>query len=229
MEKDLGTIEEYLRELRASLRTPADLTSRILVEAEDHLKDSVAAGLAAGLTETEAAEAAISSFGSVRAVVRAHETRRGRAGVVLGDLTVTAGAALLLVFAVAMLALVVGLVIGPHHAGAQRPDDDGPSSAVLVVLASGPVGIIVLGGYLAVSHLRRRRGRPAPASGPGTQAGIVIFGATFVVLSLLNALGLSFPGGVPAGIVSLGMVVTCAVRMFRKLPPPGLRHDGSGE
>ena len=92
MDKELGPIEEYLRELRASLRTPADLTSRILVEAEDHLKDS------------------------------------------------------------------------------------------------------------------------------GTTAGIVISGATFVVLSLLNALGLSFPGAVPAGIVSLGMIVGCAVRMFRRLP-----------
>jgi len=223
MDKELGPIEEYLRELRASLRTPADLTSRILVEAEDHLKDSVAAGLAAGLTETEAAEAAISSFGSVRAVVRAHETRRGRAAVALGDLTVTAGVVLLLVFAVAMLAVIVGLAIGPHHAGPARPDDDGPSSTVVFILACGPAGIVVLGGYFLVSRLqrRRRRGRPAaaPFDGSATTAGIVIFGATFVVLSL-HALGLSFPGEIPAGIVSLGMIVACAVRMFRALPRP---------
>lgn len=222
MDNELGPIEEYLRELRASLRTPADQTRRILAEAEDHLSDSVAAGLAAGLTETEAAEAAISSFGPVRAVVRAHETRRGRAGVLLGDLAVTAGAALLLVFVVAMLGFVVGLVIGPHHAGAARPENDGPSPTVFFVLASGPAGIVVLGGYLLVSRLLRRRGRPAaPVSGSGTQAGIVISGAAFVVLSLLNALGLSFPGQVPAGIASLGMVVTYAVRMFRRLPRLG--------
>jgi uncharacterized membrane protein YgdD (TMEM256/DUF423 family) len=223
MDHELGPIGEYLRELRASLRTPADQTSGILAEAEDHLRESVAAGLAAGLTETEAAEAAISSFGSVRAVVRAHETRRGRAGVVLGDLTVTAGAGLLLVFAVAMLALIVGLAIGPHHAGPARPDDDGPVPAALVVLACGPAGIVLLGGYLAVSHFQRRRGRPmaAPVGGSPMQAGVVIFGATFVVLSLLNALGLSFPGQLPAGIVSLGMVVACAARMLRRLPRPG--------
>jgi O-antigen/teichoic acid export membrane protein len=219
MDKELGPIEEYLRELRASLRTPADLTSRILVEAEDHLKDSVAAGLAAGLTETEAAEAAISSFGSVRAVVRAHETRRGRAAVALGDLTVTAGVVLLLVFAVAMLAVVVGLAIGPHHAGPARPDNGGPASTVVFVVACGPAGLVVLGCYFLVSRLRRRgRSAAAPFDGSGTTAGIVIFGATFVVLSLLNALGLSFPGAVPAGIVSLGMIVGCAVRMFRRLP-----------
>jgi HAAS domain-containing protein len=65
-----GPVEEYLRQLRASLRTRPEETSRILAEAEDHLLEGVAAGLAAGLTETEAAEAAISSFGTVRAVAR---------------------------------------------------------------------------------------------------------------------------------------------------------------
>lgn len=70
-----GLIEEYLHQLRASLRTRPEETSRILAEAEDHLRESVAAGRAAGLTETEAAEAAISSFGTVRAVARAHQTR----------------------------------------------------------------------------------------------------------------------------------------------------------
>jgi hypothetical protein len=216
-------IEEYLRELRASLRAPEAEVSRILAEAEDHLLESVAAGLAAGLTETEAAEAAISSFGSVRAVVRAHETRRGRAGGIIADLTVTAGVVLLGVFAVTMLALLVGLAIGPHHAGPARTDNNGPQSTVVFVLASGPAGIVVVGGYLAVSRLLRRRVGPtvASVSGSGTQAGIVIFGATFVVLSLLNALGLSFPGQVPAGIMSLGMVVACAVRMFRRLSPRG--------
>jgi hypothetical protein len=67
-----GPMEEYLDQLRASLPTRPGETSRILAEAEDHLRETVAAGLAAGLTEVEAQEAAISAFGSVRAVVRAH-------------------------------------------------------------------------------------------------------------------------------------------------------------
>lgn len=71
----MNPVDEYLRQLRAGLRTrDADL---IIAEAEDHLRETVAAGLAAGLTEREAQEAAISAFGSVRAVVRAHAVRPG--------------------------------------------------------------------------------------------------------------------------------------------------------
>jgi hypothetical protein len=47
----------------------------VLAEAEDHLRESVAAGLAIGMTEREAQDAAISAFGPVRAVVRAHHRR----------------------------------------------------------------------------------------------------------------------------------------------------------
>jgi hypothetical protein len=35
-----GPVEGYLRQLRASLRTPPGETSRILAEAEDHLAES---------------------------------------------------------------------------------------------------------------------------------------------------------------------------------------------
>src|SRR5271155_1043713 len=78
-------IEEYLVQLRAGLRTglraglctgPGE-AELILAEAEDHLRETAAAGLAIGMTEREAQEAAISVFGPVRAVVRAHHTRRG--------------------------------------------------------------------------------------------------------------------------------------------------------
>jgi len=81
-----GLVEEYLRPLRAGLRTGPEEASRIMAEAEDHLRESVAVGRAAGLTETEAAEAAISSFGTVRAVVRAHQTPRGQAAAALRGL-----------------------------------------------------------------------------------------------------------------------------------------------
>ncbi|HEX6524265.1 MAG TPA: permease prefix domain 1-containing protein [Streptosporangiaceae bacterium] len=87
-------IQDYLGRLRAGLRTGD--AARIMAEAEDHLSETVAAGLAAGLTEREAQEAAVSAFGSVTAVVRAHETRprnliRGRTpAAVLGDLLLSA-------------------------------------------------------------------------------------------------------------------------------------------
>lgn len=66
-------IADYLRELRTRLRTPD--AGLVLAEAEDHLRESVAAGRAIGMTEREAQEAAISAFGPVRAVVRAHHRR----------------------------------------------------------------------------------------------------------------------------------------------------------
>ena len=77
-------VEAYLAELRTRLRAPdAEL---VLAEAEDHLRESVAAGIAIGMSEREAQEAAISAFGPVRAVVRAHASRRG---YVAADLVLT--------------------------------------------------------------------------------------------------------------------------------------------
>ena len=70
-------IGEYLNELRASLRLAPEEARHVVAEAEDHLRETTAAGLAAGMTEREAQQAAISAFGSVTAVVRAHESRPG--------------------------------------------------------------------------------------------------------------------------------------------------------
>jgi hypothetical protein len=73
-------IEDYLDQLYAGLRTTPRQARRIIAEAEDHLREAAAAGTEAGLSEQEAQEAAISSFGSVRAVVRAHARRRRERG-----------------------------------------------------------------------------------------------------------------------------------------------------
>lgn len=159
-----GLIEEYLRKLRASLRTRPEETSRILAEAEDHLRESVAAGLAAGLTETEAAEAAISSFGTVRAVVRAHQARRGRAVAALHGLVMwtwlLTGTALTTVFVVGLVMIVVIVTSGPH-AGQPSPDPD-PGAGALIgfVVACGLLGLALLGTYSRAGRfLRRSRGR----------------------------------------------------------------------
>ena len=82
-------VEDYLDQLYVSLRTTPREARRIIAEAEDHLRESVEAGLAAGLTEREAQEAAVSSFGSVRAVVRAH-ARRVPPVAVFGELVMAA-------------------------------------------------------------------------------------------------------------------------------------------
>ncbi len=73
-------IAGYLEELCAGLRVPAAEAELIAAEAEDHLRETAAAGMAIGMTELEAQQAAISSFGPVRAVVRAHRRRTVTAG-----------------------------------------------------------------------------------------------------------------------------------------------------
>jgi HAAS len=157
-----GLVEEYLRQLRASLRTGPAETSRILAEAEDHLHESVAAGRAAGLTETEAAEAAISSFGTVRAVVRAHQTPRGQAAAALGRLFLAiwllAGTVLTSVFAVGLVMTVVIAAQGPPGG---RPDPDpSPGQLAYLVVACGLLGLPMLGSYSSARRvLQRSRSR----------------------------------------------------------------------
>ncbi len=122
-------IQRYLTRLRAGL--PARDTDRILAEAEDHLRETVAAGLAVGLTEAEAQEAAISSFGSVRAVVRAHTTRpgnlvRGRTPrAVLGDLILSAwklgGIGLTAIGASGAVVALMNLTLGRAFVGQPPP------------------------------------------------------------------------------------------------------------
>jgi hypothetical protein len=92
--RDEGTpddlIEEYLDQLRSGLRVAPQELELILAEAEDHLRETATAGMAIGMTEREAQEAAISSFGSISAVVRAHRARRSKAAAVLGDASMAA-------------------------------------------------------------------------------------------------------------------------------------------
>ena len=89
-------IEEYLSELRASLELAPAEAELVVAEAEDHLRETAACGLATGMTEDEAQLAAISAFGSVTAVVRAHAARpagfiNGRTpAAILGDLILAA-------------------------------------------------------------------------------------------------------------------------------------------
>jgi hypothetical protein len=154
-----GLIEEYLRQLRASLRTRPEETSRILAEAEDHLRESVAAGRAAGLTETEAAEAAISSFGTVRAVARAHQTPRGQAAAALGGLVM---AIWLLAGTLLAWCLPVGLVMVVMIAVTRPPiwgpgPDPSPSQPAYLVVACGLLGLAMLGSYPRVRRFLQRR------------------------------------------------------------------------
>jgi hypothetical protein len=142
-------IAGYLEELYAGLRVPAAEAELIAAEAEDHLRETAAAGIEIGMTELEAQQAAISSFGPVRAVVRAHRRR-----------TVTAGGVAMAAWKLAaLLATTVG-VGGLAGMGIfayllrSAPGGAGPVPTVLVVYAAMTAGGLVL---LAARRLAARR------------------------------------------------------------------------
>jgi hypothetical protein len=120
-------IEGYLSELRASLQAAPERAERIVAEAEDHLREDAACGLATGMTEREAQEAAISAFGSMSAVVRAHAARpaefiRGRTpAAVLGDLVLAgwrlAGTGLAAVGVSGLVVSLMNIVLGRAFTG----------------------------------------------------------------------------------------------------------------
>jgi hypothetical protein len=120
---DGGLAEQYLDELYGRLRCAPRDARRILAEAEDHLREAVTDGLAAGLTQQEAEEQAVSSFGSVRAVVRAHDggVWRFPGRAVLFDLTLAGlklgGIGALAVAASGLVAAAMNMLLGPGFVG----------------------------------------------------------------------------------------------------------------
>jgi hypothetical protein len=184
----MNPVEDYLDQLYASLRTTPRQARRIIAEAEDHLREATAAGIEAGLTEAEAEEAAISSFGSVRAVVRAH-TRRVPPLAVLGELIMSAwrlaAIAVLAVAGSGLVALVINQLLGPQFVGGRPAAARGASpqacahwlhlwsqaqscgQAAMLETSSDAVdlrlltlvpGLILLGGYLLARRYQRQHG-----------------------------------------------------------------------
>jgi vacuolar-type H+-ATPase subunit H len=122
-------VEDYLDQLYARLRCAPRDARRILAEAEDHLREAVTDGLAAGLTQAEAQEQAVSAFGSVRAVVRAHDARLRRLPTlaVLRD----AGLAAWRLGAVGLVAVgASGLIAWVMNAAFGRPFVGGAPAAI---------------------------------------------------------------------------------------------------
>jgi hypothetical protein len=181
-------VEDYLDQLFAGLRTTPRQARRIIAEAEDHLREATAAGIEAGLTEREAQEAAISSFGSVRAVVRAH-ARRVPPLAVFGELAMTAwkltSIAVLAVAGSGLVAFVMNQVMGPRFVGGdpaaaskipvgacnlwmniwthaancgQAAMLEASSDAVTLRLLALIPGLVLLEGYLLARRYQRKRG-----------------------------------------------------------------------
>ena len=216
-------VARYLDELRAKLRTPdADL---VLAEAEDHLRESVAAGLAIGMSEREAQEAAISAFGSVRAVVRAHTFRNRQlaAGLVMTALKL-GWTGMFAVAASGLVAAAMNRVFGRGFVGgapagtryssaqcqywlsiwhgargcAQAAMLESSSDAVsLRVIGGGLGGLALFGGYLLVLRYRRRGGSRGLPRGLFPLTAAAIFAAGALALTVCTFTG--GPLGVPAG------------------------------
>jgi hypothetical protein len=240
-------IGAYLDQLRASLRVAPDEAELIVTEAEDHLRETAAAALAVGMTELEAQEAAISTFGPVRAVVRAHQARRGQVAAVAGDAAVTAWKlAALLVAAGGVSGLATDAIRAMHPMPQPRVTLPSGTNVLVVAIRHSAFldphflpsvvavvcGAILLTGYRLVRRRKQRRGRwrgPLQTGAfPAVAAGF--FGA--VALALV-ALSLSGPGGGPPGlfiVVYLALAVGYAARtaqMLRRRQAGALGHSRS--
>ncbi len=225
-------IGEYLDRLRASLRVAPGEAELIVAEAEDHLRETAAAAMAIGMTEREAQEAAISSFGPVRAVVHAHQTRRGRVAAVAGDAAVAAWKLAALLVVVAGVAGLAGdvsraihkmpqpavIVLSGRHAVVPIVHASSFPFHFLVSVIAVACGAILLTGYRLIRRRQQRRGRPrGPLSArafPAVAAGF--FGA--IALGLI-ALSLSRQDGLPGFfiIAYLALAVGYAVRAARTI------------
>jgi hypothetical protein len=155
-------ISRYLGELYDGLLVPAAEAELIAAEAEDHLRETAAAGIAIGMTELAAQQAAISSFGPVRAVVRAHRRR-----------TVTVGGAAMAAWKLAALLVTTVGVGGLAGMGIftyllrSAPGGPGPVPTVLVVYAAMAAGGLVL---LATRRLARHGTPGRDPLSPGVTA-----------------------------------------------------------
>jgi hypothetical protein len=209
-----GPLGQYLDQLRASLRTPD--ARLILAEAEDHLREAVAAGRAAGLTEREAQEAAISSFGSVRAVVRAHQAGRGRAAAVMGDLALAVckltGLVLLAYDASILIAYLIARPGAPAAGLPVAPPAGGHDAWIAANIAAGIVGLPLLAGYYLARRVQRgRRGaRGVPSTRSFPLLAVIWFGAAAAGLIAAKISG-SVPVHGPTIVVFLALTAASAV------------------
>jgi hypothetical protein len=232
MTADRDLIQQYLDQLRLSLLIPE--VGRILVEAEDHLRDAAAAGVAAGLTETEAQRAAIAAFGPVPAIVYAHQTRHGRVAAMLADVAL---ALWRVVIGYLLVIFVLGLTgfLGPLGAAGtlactiRAPctmllrEPTTTAAAVISLTAPGGVGLALLAAYLLVRRAQRRRGRvwSVPLGGYFPLTTVIVSAGVAVGALVLNNIhvvtGRLGVGLAVIGLLAVGLVVTYGGRMWQML------------
>jgi hypothetical protein len=172
-------IAGYLAELGTGLRVPADEAELILAEAEDHLRATAAAKLETGLTELEAQQAAVASFGPARDVARAHRRR-----------AVTAGKAAMAAWKVGALLVttvgaggIAGMGIFTYLLRSAPPgmgmESLLPLPPVVIVYAAMVAGGVVM---LATRRLVRRRATGRDPLSPGLAAGCFLLASAMLWL-----------------------------------------------
>jgi uncharacterized membrane protein (DUF485 family) len=194
-------IAGYLAELRAGLWAPAAEAELIVAEAEDHLRETATVGMAIGMTELEAQQAAISSFGSVRAVVRAHRRRMVTAGDAVMAAWKLTGLLATIVGAGALATMFL-LHSAPAWATGVREVPASPATCQCSANAVPVNGLAVMGlpyvfmaagglALLAAHRLARRRSSGRDPLSPAVTASFFL-----LVTALLLALNVSGVGAV---------------------------------
>jgi hypothetical protein len=244
---DDGTVEQYLDELYGRLRGAPRDARRILAEAEDHLREAVTDGLAAGLTQHEAEEQAVSGFGSVRAVVRAHDRGAWRfpGRAVLFDLALAGlklgGIGALAVAASGLVAAAMNLVLGPGFVGGTGHGISYPAASCRSWLADNlavhtcaraavlensvdavslrlAVGVLGLILLLAYSMAPRRRSRHVLPDGFVPTVAVSLFGVAGAGLAVLAASGGPVVSAVGPGWYLSGALVALVMAAAYVLP-----------
>ena len=228
-------IARYLAELKAGLRTTPERAGQILAEAEDHLRESAAAGEAMGITERDAQEAAIAAFGGARAIARAHRRPVAAALAEAGMAAMKLGAVYLLTVSaigwsgVLLEKIARRIPVSPGTTIVLAPVGYARTIEVLTVLAA--IGLALLAGY---RHAGRWRAGGAPALLGGffpLVAMVCMLTPALFVIPLLRTVHL--PGealasapGIPAAVTFGGAAVAIgyAIQMARIL----LRQRDSG-
>jgi hypothetical protein len=209
-------IERYLAELRGRLRTSSQAAAEILAEAVDHLRESEAAGLAIGMAKQEAQEAAISAFGSVRAVARAH---RRLAPAVADTAMAFCGAVSSYLLTVCAVSMVVYFLV--HAAVSSDParypfaTPQGYAGPPVLWAGAGAVGLALLASNRFARHLRRRRAQhriPGTVTPWAAAVSLLLAGLAGVTGMLSYQLPWAAPS---AAAVGIGYLVHAARRTRR--------------
>jgi hypothetical protein len=243
-------IEDYLDQLQLRLRGTPRQIRRTMREAEDHLHDAAASGIAGGLDPAEAERAAVASFGEAGDIARECNTPQLVRGL-LGPAAALIGIGL---FAIGLSGVVAAIIVAAggraftfaDQFGATYPVGDcahwmgqhptagtcakaalaeSVSDGLLQRFTAGILGLIVLA---TTAYLARRRGTSlwTLATRPITAVvGVAAFGVAALILLALGGNAIQLKGGLGAGQwLSAGVVAALAAAAFAVVAVRRLRE-----